>query len=168
MDASSVQLRPVIQEDSSYYFKWINDEALVLQNSNFRPVSELEHQQWFAQIGLNPQVQTFSIVETQHERLIGSCSLRHIDLLHRNAELQIRIGEVAFQNIGLGTQAVNQLVEYGFYNLGLQRIYLHVFSYNTRAIRAYEKSNFSVEGTLRKGARINGQFIDLILMSIVR
>jgi RimJ/RimL family protein N-acetyltransferase len=163
-----VTLRELIPEDSEAYFRWINDEALVLHNANYKPISALEHETWFNAAKQTPNKRIFSIIENQKNTLIGSCSLNNIHSVHRHAELQIRIGETAYHNKGLGAEAVRLLVKYGQNKLNLNRIYLHVFCSNTRAIRAYEKCYFISEGILRQAACINGEFIDIQVMSTIK
>jgi ribosomal protein S18 acetylase RimI-like enzyme len=45
---------------------------------------------------------------------------------------------------------------------------LTVFAFNERAIRAYEKAGFRVEGRLREAVRRDGRFWDEIAMGILR
>ena len=98
-----VRIRELREKDSSKYFAWINNRELVLLNSPFSPVSEVEHKLWFESISKNQSAKTFSIVtnfEGDEDFLIGTCSLRKINKLNKNAELQIRIGEPEFRNKG--------------------------------------------------------------------
>lgn len=164
---NQVTLRAPIAEDSDDYFSWINNKALVLKNADYKPVLKEEHDQWFNAIGLNPSIVLFSIVENHQHQLIGSCSLRNINLHHQNAELQIRIGNLNYHGRGFGSEATQLLVNYGFTQLHLKRIYLHVFCTNKRAIRAYEKCRFKTEGLLQKAAFINGEFVDVQIMAII-
>jgi RimJ/RimL family protein N-acetyltransferase len=168
MNGNSVSLRPLIEEDLSSYFNWINNRELVQYNSSYKPISIFEHCNWFRSVSLQKDIAIFSIVENQTNRLIGTCSLRNINLLHKNAELQIRIGESEYQNQGFGKEAIQLLVDYGFNDLNLIRIYLHVFSDNQRAIKAYQYCNFEIEGLLKKAAFINGTYKDIHVMAILR
>ncbi|RUR00293.1 N-acetyltransferase [Legionella septentrionalis] len=168
MRGERVTLRPLLKEDSPHYFKWINHKELVLCNAAFKPVSEQEHEAWFSKVTSDPNAVLFSIVANQDNRLIGSCSLRRINMLHKNAELQIRIGEIDYHNRGFGSEAVHLLVQYGFANLNLERIYLHVFANNKKAIKAYEKCKFQQEGILRKAAYVNGSYINVHIMAILK
>jgi RimJ/RimL family protein N-acetyltransferase len=68
----------------------------------------------------------------------------------------------------VGTAAIRQLVEFGFRDLNLNRIALHVFATNTRAIHVYEKIGFSREGLLRQAAYVDGGFLDVVLMALLR
>jgi RimJ/RimL family protein N-acetyltransferase len=68
----------------------------------------------------------------------------------RAAEFGIVIGDKNYWSRGYGTDAVTTLTGFGFGELNLQRIWLRVFDFNTRAIRCYEKSGFVLEGRLRR------------------
>jgi RimJ/RimL family protein N-acetyltransferase len=88
--------------------------------------------------------------------------------VHRSAELQIRIGADDARDRGLGTEAVQLLLRCGFEQLDLHRIYLHVFETNERALRLYRRVGFRTEGVLRDGARIEEEWVNVVLMAILR
>jgi RimJ/RimL family protein N-acetyltransferase len=60
------------------------------------------------------------------------------------------------------------LLRYGFEELDLHRICLHVFATNERAIRAYEQVGFRREGLLREAVWIDGAWVDELLMAVLR
>jgi len=60
------------------------------------------------------------------------------------------------------------MVNYAFGILGMHRVWLHVYAYNQRAIRAYEKAGFVREGVLREDRYHNGRFFDTIVMGLLR
>ncbi len=165
MPDNLITLRSPAQEDSENYFKWINDRELVLLNGNYKPVLKKDHEQWFMRTMLNDENKTFSIIANKDNKLIGTCSLRNINPAHKNAELQIRIGDRNYHGRGYGSEAVSKLVDFGFHQLHLKRIYLHVFCHNVRAIKAYQKTNFQIEGIQKKAALINNEFVDVVLMA---
>ena len=88
--------------------------------------------------------------------------------MHRTAELQIRIGEGAERGAGRGSEAVVLLLNFGFRDLNLNRIFLHVFANNEPALRMYEKVGFTREGVLRRAAYIDGSYVDIVVMGILR
>jgi RimJ/RimL family protein N-acetyltransferase len=154
--------------DAAQLFAWINDREQVLFNAPYAPVHERQHVKWFDALETRRDAVIFGIRRRNSSRLIGVCQLLSISLVHRSAELQIRIGDSAARNRGLGTQAVRSLVEFAFRDLNLNRVSLHVFATNTRAMRAYEKSGFRREGVLRQAAHIDGAYVDLVVMGILR
>jgi len=166
----TVCIRELRKSDSRKYFEWINDRDLVLFFAPFTPVSEAFHSNWFDSVTEDNHRRLFSIViksDNDTDILIGYCTLRNIDFICRSAQLQIRIGEKKQQNKGFGTIATKQLLEFGFKDLNLNRIYLDVFENNERARRLYARCGFIEEGVKRESAFIDGEYINLIQMSVL-
>ena len=163
-----VILTQVLSEDSNRLFKWINDPVLVHFNSSFSPVDDLSHAEWFDKVRKDRAVRIFAIRKINNKELIGTCQLHSIHPIHRSAELQIRIGQEDQQGKGFGTDAVNLLLKFGFNELGLNRIFLHVFDSNERATRVYEKAGMKVEGKLREGVFIDGEFKSILVLAILK
>ena len=68
---------------------------------------------------------------------------------------------------GYGSEATKLMLEYGFRKLGLHRIELLVLDFNQRARYMYKKSGFAQEGTLREARLVDGNWHDIILMSVL-
>lgn len=163
-----VELAPLRDSDSPQLFEWINNRDLVVMSAPFRPVSQTDHDAWFDDIRRRPDVRIFGIRLMDDDRLVGSCQLHSIHPVHRNAELQIRIGSEDARGRGIGRDALRELVRFGFEQLDLHRIYLYVFATNERAHRAYLSTGFRDEGLLREAACIEGEWLDLIVMGLLR
>lgn len=165
--ASRVTLSAITMADAPALFKWINDRDLVLFNSSYHPVHESSHREWVASLSKRRDLVAFGIRLKKGGRLIGVCQLTGINAVGRSADLQIRIGDAAARGKGLGSEAVRLLVAFGFRDLNLHRIALHVFATNTRAITTYEAAGFRHEGTLRDAAYIDGHFVDVRVMAVL-
>jgi RimJ/RimL family protein N-acetyltransferase len=125
----------------------------------------------FAQMVLSQQDKTlwsFAICRLGDTRAIGNVSLRNIDRENGSAEMSVLMTDHAYIGRGYGTDAVNCIVDFGFGELRLQRIYLRVFDYNPRAKRSYQKSGFQTDATLRHARFHRGQHHDVDVMSILR
>lgn len=81
------------------------------------------------------------------------------DVYRFSAEIGYWIGE-EFWGKGIGTKAIKLIVDYGFNELSLNRIYSGVFEFNKPSIRILEKCNFEKEGILKKAVFKNGKFWD--------
>jgi RimJ/RimL family protein N-acetyltransferase len=110
----------------------------------------------------------FNICLLADDRRIGGAVLRDYDRENGSAEVAIFIGDRRLLGQGLGTDALNCLVDFGFGELRLERIFLHVFDYNDRARRSYEKAGFQVDATLRRARFHRGVHHDIHNMSILR
>jgi RimJ/RimL family protein N-acetyltransferase len=166
--AARIVLAPIVRADAPTLFAWINDRELVLLSAPYRPVHEPSHRAWLEHAASRTDGVTFAIRLATSRRLIGICQLNGVHPIHRSAELQIRIGDPRWRERGLGTEAVRRLVAFAFEDLNLHRVFLHVFATNARAVRAYRRAGFAVEGTLREAVHVDGRYVDVLVMSILR
>jgi RimJ/RimL family protein N-acetyltransferase len=166
-DGAEITLGPLRHGDSERLFEWINDRALVLLNSAYRPVGTTHHSRWFDAIQEREDVAIFAIRE-KSGRLVGVCQLLNRNSVHQSAELQIRIGEPADRGRGYGTAAVKSLLHFAFNDWNLRRVQLFVIEGNDAALRTYEKVGFKREGVLRQAVHIDGRHRDLIVMGVLR
>lgn len=110
----------------------------------------------------------FAIRQKQDMRLTGYLQITNIQPVPRSAELGILIGAEADQGQGFGQEAVRLALDFCWRDLNLQRLTLFVVGDNPRAIRAYGKTGFVAEGTLRRAAYIDGAFCDITIMGALR
>jgi RimJ/RimL family protein N-acetyltransferase len=109
----------------------------------------------------------FRVRTLADDKLIGFVALE-IGWNHQNAFLGIGIGEPEYRGKGYGSDALRVAISYAFRELNMYRVGLDVFSYNTRAIRAYEKAGFVREAVQRSAIYRDGQRHDVIFMSVLR
>lgn len=163
-----IYLAPLTSKDSETLFNWINERDLVIFNNSYKPTHEANHQTWFDNITLKKDVFIFGIKRTTDGKLIGSCQLNNLNLVHRHAELQIRIADDENRGKGLGSDAVRMLLRFAFKDLNFNRVFLNVFATNSRAIRAYEKIGFLREGELKQHVFIDGNYLNVVVMAVLR
>jgi RimJ/RimL family protein N-acetyltransferase len=81
----------------------------------------------------------FSIIKKEDNQLLGNVGLNNIHPVHQKATLGILIGEIDEHNKGYGTDAIQCILNYGFNQLNLHTIELHVHDFNENAKKCYEK-----------------------------
>ncbi|CAM3650745.1 GNAT family N-acetyltransferase [Erysipelothrix urinaevulpis] len=147
------------------YYSWRNDpEVAQFDQSGFiRPMSYNEVAEW-SQIMVDGQ----TFVAYDDDIALGTCAFMNLDQRNGHAELAIVIGNKDYWSQGFGTKIMKQLLEWGFYGLNLNRLYLHVFSTNTRAIGLYEKMGFVKEGEMREMLFQHGKPVNLICYGMLR
>lgn len=109
----------------------------------------------------------FSIEELATGAFAGHVTIWGAALPERAGTLAIILGP-DFVDRGLGSDAVRVMVRYGFLAMGLNRIELRTFAFNSRARRAYERVGFVQEGVRRQAAWVGGGFADEVVMSLLR
>jgi RimJ/RimL family protein N-acetyltransferase len=110
---------------------------------------------------------SFRIRTLTDDKLIGFLGLR-VTWSNQVCMLAIAIGEPEYWGRGYGSDALRVGIDYAFRELGLYKVSLSVFSYNTRAIRAYEKVGFVHEARQRAMAYRDGEHFDWVEMGILR
>jgi UDP-4-amino-4,6-dideoxy-N-acetyl-beta-L-altrosamine N-acetyltransferase len=143
---------------------WSNDPEIARFLGRWKPVSEIEHEQWFSTLHKNPSHMYFAIETLDQEKHIGNIWLCDIDERNRKAEIRIMIGETDNQNRGLGTEAIQVISDYAFRDLNLHKVYAYVLGTNPRAKKSFEKVGFVLEGTLQKDRWSENQYIDVFLL----
>lgn len=99
---------------------------------------------------------------------IGTIGLHLINYLNRSAEIAIMIGVAAQHNKGTGYHAVRKIIEHGFEQLNLNRIWLGTHHDNIAMIKIAEKCGMNVEGVQKQALWKNGQYHDIINYAILK
>lgn len=180
-----IRLRGIERNELPIFVKWLNDPE-VLEGLYVYPIlSQADEEIWFDEMLKHPIAEHPMVIEIRkafdsakavqkaleahanpEEWIpIGNCSYMNRDQSSRSSEVGIVIGDKRYWNQGYGTETMRLLLDHGFNNLNLHRIWLRVFATNPRAIRAYEKAGFIQEGRMREALYRNGKYVDILLMS---
>jgi RimJ/RimL family protein N-acetyltransferase len=147
-----VSLVEMLDEDQPIFHKWHSENEELLRLIDCDDVPTMEDQlKWYAR-SAQPDRRMFSIVLSKGE-LIGHGGFVDIGKEEKTAQLRITIGPPKYWGKGLGTEATNLIIQYGFEQMDLSDIWLRVRMDNERAIKAYEKLKFS-RGELEDGGKI--------------
>jgi ribosomal-protein-alanine N-acetyltransferase len=98
----------------------------------------------------------FGMEEIQSRRIIGCIGLARINLNFRHAEVGFWVAKKLWGQ-GIGKEAVNLILRFGFDQLGLNRIYARVMHPNIASAKLLESIGFVLEGRMREALwRENG------------
>lgn len=109
---------------------------------------------------------TYAIINKATNDLMGAIGLM-INPTHKKAELGYWIG-VPYWNNGYCTEASRVLIDYGFKELFLNKIYARALVSNTGSWAVMEKAGMSYEGTLRQEVIKDGIAYDLKTYAILK
>lgn len=101
-----------------------------------------------------------------HRGLFGTASLRQF-ARDRRAELGYWLAANAWGH-GYATEAARALVDFGFRECGLARVYAQVLAGNTASIRVVEKLGMVSEGVRRQHVRKGHRLHDVMLYGLLR
>ncbi len=104
------------------------------------------------------------IVETDG-RLLGTARLHSFDETG-GARYAIGLLDPDRLDLGLGTETTRLVLDYGFDQLGLERIEVAVLEINHRALRCYERCGFRPIGRVCGAAVIEGEPHDDLVLEV--
>ena len=170
LHGEKVILRAVKREDLQRHFEFSNDVAFhTLQSEDPwepRPLARLEAE--FEERVHKEDSEIIRFAIEADDNYIGHCLLYDFQHMSRRCSLGIGIGDPEYQGKGYGRDALRVLLNYAFRLRNLRKVALTVSGNNERAIRSYRACGFVEEGRLRQHDWADGQYIDVICMSILR
>jgi RimJ/RimL family protein N-acetyltransferase len=178
IEGRTIVLRDIQRADMESKVRWFNDPQV---NKTLLLEDKLDLQrtlQWFderACDGSGPatalrfaETRREFIVESKQGEQIGITGLVHINPRHGTAECFCVIGEKAYWGKGLGTEVHTLLIDWGFKNLDLHKIWADIRAENAAIIKVIERLGFKVEGTLRQERIISGKRVDVVRIGLLR
>lgn len=172
-EVKKVILRPVKKEDIPVFHKWVNDpeimgfwygrdkpKTLAWAKKHFLPIikGESPSQCWTIEVEGKPIGFMYNTPSLDEDA--GEFSGR--------VELDILVGDKREQGKGYGTDALRAMIVYAFNKQKAERVFIIPRLSNQRAIHVYEKVGFKKEGILHHFEKLEGKWIDSLMMAIIR
>jgi RimJ/RimL family protein N-acetyltransferase len=166
-----IRLRAPERKDIPLFVSWLNDPEVRYGISVFLPMSIAREEMWFEKMLKNSPIEQPLTIEAENVGNwvpIGNTGFFDINNITRSAEIGIMIGNKEYWDKGFGTKVMQLMLKHGFETLNFNRIFLRVYESNPRAVRCYEKVGFVHEGKQRQAVYKDGEYYDLLLMSILK
>lgn len=168
-------IRPVELDDVDVLYQWWNDSD-IMQNSGYyggAMVTKTTITRYIESLNTLDRFQArklFIIAERQTGHLIGEMSYFDYDPVHQFCSIDVKITDGSKQQLGIGYEASEALVEYLFKQFNLNRIQVDVLRSNKVALSLFKKIGFTLEGVSRKkyfNSTLD-QFEDVVMMGILK
>jgi RimJ/RimL family protein N-acetyltransferase len=165
---SSVVLRRHVPENLEAFRRWYADREIArLARYQESPMRTEEIERFFTARVVGPEALAMAVHLRATDRLIGTCAFSQLDADNGSALYHITIGESDVWGKGYGTEATQLMLDHAFGAMGLHRIALFVFEFNERAVRAYKRCGFVIEGRARESIWRDGRWWDELAMSVL-
>lgn len=167
LEGRNVRLRPPCADDADTRFALGTNAEIAemygVNKEDIKPITREGAALWVQGLADHPHGWVIEI----NGAFAGIIRLDNVNRQDRRATMAIGIYNPALLGKGFGTEAITLLLSHAFGEIGLHRIGIRVLAYNKRAIRAYEKCGFTVEGRERETAYVNGSWHDDIMMGLL-
>ena len=165
---SNILLRKPEPADAPNLYRFRNDPEVVRALGGFSSgYSAQAIKEWIERREKSFDDLVWTIADRETDACLGHVGLYRIDHRVRACEFAILIGDPSRWGKGVGREVSSAVVAYGFDELNMNRIELTVLASNARAIRLYEDLGFVREGLKRQAQFRRGEYIDVILMSML-
>ena len=170
LDGKQVALRAIEPADLELLRGWRNQPHFRRNFREYREISSIEQQHWYdTQVVGNAAVRMFSIVDRKTGVLLGACGLCYIDWLRRSADFSIYIGaDDRYIDAEYADDAARILMDYGFDELGLHRLWAEVYAFDTKKQAMFRRLGFKVDGRFRDSHWAEGRWHDSLFFALLQ
>jgi len=164
-----VGLRAVEKEDLPFLRDWRNIPSF---RKNFREVREIslaDQDEWFDSIQKTKHINfMFTIIDLKTNKPIGAAGILYINWIIRSGDFSFYIGdkEKYIGNDEIAEEAARLLIDYGFNNLNLHKIWMELYEFDNQKIDFFmNKFEFKRDGILRDNCFEDGKFWNSLIIS---
>jgi len=164
-----IYLRPLNKKDAEgNYPNWFNNPEVCKYNRHARfPNTYEKALDYIEFISKNSNELVLAIIETSTSRHIGNVALLNIDLIDRNAELSIIIGEKDCWGKSYGKEACKLIINHAFNVLNLHRVFSGTHEDNIGFRKLAESVGMAEEGKYIENVFKNGKYSNTVWYGIL-
>jgi len=165
-----VYLRALTPADcAGPYLEWFNDDVVCRANGHHQfPYHHADALTFVERLNRSTDQIVLAIVQAADHRHIGNVSLQQIDYISRSAEFAIVIGARACWGKGYSKEAARLLVDHGFHQLNLNRVYCGTAETNLPMQRLARFLGMQEEGRRRQAMFKDNKYLDVIEYGVLK
>ncbi|MHB9154280.1 MAG: GNAT family N-acetyltransferase [Endomicrobiales bacterium] len=163
-------LRKIRLEDAADMFEYAKDPE-VSRYTLWTPHRSLDETRAYLSCVLNNyregRLENWGLECRENGKFIGTCGYFSWDPANARAEIHYALSR-AYSGRGLMTEAVREVLRFGFEAMQCNRIEAKCMPPNTGSERVMRKAGMTFEGIMREGILARGKFEDLKVYSILK
>lgn len=164
----NIKLVPLSIDHVGHIMEWVNDPEITQYFANMRKkVSREEELEFIRKILASQNDIIYSVFDSENGSYIGQASINQIHWPSGEGRLFMVVVK-KHQGKGYGHVLLRAIQDAAFRELELHRLYLIVRPENEKALQLYHRCGFRQEGYLYDKYKIEGQWINMIQMAIIR
>jgi len=170
METKRLRLRPFLFSDSARVALLAGDRKIAFNTATLpHPYEERMAVEWIARhetYRAEGSQYIYAIEKKEENELVGTISLV-VNETHRQAELGYWVG-VPYWGLGYATEAGEAILDFGFRELPIQKVFARHFATNPASGRVMQKLGMKLEGRLREHLIRFEIAHDMVYYSILR
>lgn len=110
----------------------------------------------------------FKLILKESNDVIGGAGFHNWYALHRRAELGYMLYKDEHKRKGYMEEALRAILDYGFYNMELNRVEANIGPKNEASLNLIKKFGFSQEGYLKQHFMYEGEVQDTLVFALLK
>lgn len=166
-----VILRAVEPKDLQQLKEWRNYEYFKRNFREYLDINDYRQNKWYEnEVNNNSSTIMFSIVSLITDELLGCCGLTYINWINKNADFSFYYGKNLeyIDNEGLSLEAANILLDYGFNQLNLHKIWTEIYEFDQLKRDFLNNIGFSKDAEIRDNYYYDGKYWSSYIYSILK
>lgn len=159
-------IRRLSLEDLCVRVFWLNDERIYHSMKITPPITIESAKEWYMRNSSNPN-RVDLVVENKEGEIVAFAGIVGIDKEIGKAETYIFVNP-GLQGRGVGTEAKRKVIDYGFNQLNLFKLFFVTNESNLASQKMNEKLGYKLEGRLRGEKIINGRREDRFYYGLLK
>ncbi|BBH24735.1 N-acetyltransferase [Paenibacillus baekrokdamisoli] len=170
LESERLVLRQLKQEDSKELFQYFSKDEVTeyYDLESFKEIKQAEEliQSWNRKFESNQGIR-WGISLKSEDRIIGTCGYHNWLKEHYKAEIGYELNP-EFWLKGIMTEAIKEIIKFGFNELELNRIEAFIDPGNISSRKLLVKTGLREEGLLKEYFFEKNQFVDAAIFAILR
>ena len=170
LKGQNIYLRALEPEDLEFIYAIENDESVWEVSHTQTPYSRFLIRQYLEnahQDIYEAKQLRLAICLTNSSEAIGLIDLFDFDPQHSRAGIGILIQNSSERNKGIGSEALQLLIEYAFSQLQLHQLYANIGTENEPSLQLFAKFGFQKIGIKKQWNKINNVYKDEALFQLI-
>ena len=170
IEGKTVDLRPLSLDDvNDAYIDWFNDAEVCAYNSHHvYPYTRELAIEYVTGVRSQKNDLVLAVIEKSGGAHVGNIALKNINPVNRSAEFAVILGNKEYWGKGIGKEAAQLIVQHGFEQLNLHRIYCGTSEENIPMQKLAASLGFAQEGIRKEAMFKNGEFVDVIEYGLLK
>ena len=166
LEGNYVILRALEKDDLVILRDWRNSLHIRKSTREYKLLNMFNQKNWFESIHKsNPPREIMFGILNKRKKLVGVTGLTYIDWKNRHSEISIYLSTKCWQSKPDAKEVINLIMEYGFEELNLHRLYVEIYTLMKENIKLFTQMKFVKEGQLREKIWRQNKWWDTVIYS---
>jgi diamine N-acetyltransferase len=170
LKGKNIYIRALEPNDLEFLYTIENDQSIWEVSNTHTPYSRFLVKQYLEnahQDIYEAKQLRLAICQDQDFPALGLIDLFDFDPKNNRAGVGIVIQNQENRNQNIGSEALDLLIQYAFYNLNLHQLYANISEENAASIALFTKFGFQKIGVKKEWTLVNGIYKDEILFQLI-